>query len=205
MNSLYQDGRPEDEDAPNKFSELNRRGFLIAAAATVASTMIGCSPMQSNLAGGNKKWSTRIGNRSHKTYKSYLESLRLGRIAPDSVIEPHFRTRSGVRNSLPPKSLWKSMAPTLRVADQIAKRTGSPLDEVCSAYRSPTYNSRIGGASKSQHMRNTALDLKFECGSWAASKAARQLRSEGLFAGGIGIYNGFLHIDTRGANETWWG
>lgn len=98
------------------------------------------------------------------------------------------------------------MEPTLRVADELAKRLDAPLVRINSAYRSPRYNARIGGAaSHSQHLNNNALDLKFACGGSEAARLARRLRDEGAFVGGIGIYRNFVHLDTRGENVTWWG
>ena len=198
------------ESEASKFSQLSRRGFIFSAAASMVGTMASCSTPTSSLSAGRKRPNhlgrqPHLSNHSHLTYASYLESLRLKNVQTEKILAPHRRVRGNVRNHLPPKSLWGNMAPTLRVADEIARRTGAELTEVCSAYRSPSYNRYIGGASKSQHMRNTALDLKFACGSWQASKVARHLRDAGYFTGGVGIYSGFLHIDTRGENQTWWG
>jgi hypothetical protein len=51
----------------------------------------------------------------------------------------------------------------------------------------------------------TALD--FQVRGMAAPDVAQALRwlrdKEGLFTGGIGRYNSFTHIDTRGTNATW--
>ncbi|MFT4548021.1 MAG: hypothetical protein ACI8XO_000904 [Verrucomicrobiales bacterium] len=205
MNLSLQTRQPDSGgETPKNCSELRRRCFLMGAAAALAGSAISCSPSRSSLSGGKKKISFRGGVHSHPTYQSFLSALRLRNVPPERVMAPHFRKRGHVSNCVPPKVLWSNIAPTLRVANEIARRCRSPLEEICSAYRSPSYNRHIGGASKSQHMRNTALDLKFACGSWEASKIARQLRNEGYFAGGIGIYSGFLHIDTRGTNETWW-
>jgi lysozyme len=32
---------------------------------------------------------------------------------------------------------------------------------------------------------------------------AQQLRGEGLFSGGIGLYGSFVHVDVRGYNADW--
>ena len=186
------------------FRELNRRGFLLGSAAALASGLASCGPLEYRLgARSGRAQRTCVG--AHRTYDGFLASLRLRRIPVEMVLAPHGRTVRGVSNSLPPRKLWSDISPTLQVADKIAARLDSELVEINSAYRNPRYNRRVGGSSGSQHMLNTALDLKFACGPSKASKVARQLRDEGYFSGGIGIYRTFVHIDTRGTDETWCG
>ena len=177
-----------------------RRRFLIGSAAFLANSVIGATPAHALFL--RRRRDDRVPQFG---YHGYLASLRLRRITPEAVIEAHQKCRGKVSNCLPPKSLWANIKPVLRVADEMAKRLGAPPVRINSAYRSLAYNTRIGGAKSSQHLRNCALDLKFACGSSKASLVARQLREEGFFSGGIGIYSGFVHIDTRGTNETWWG
>jgi hypothetical protein len=188
-------------------SQLHRRDFLRVSAATLlAGTLASCSQSLSLTLRQGAGDSNLRRVRTHKTYQEFVASLKLEKISPDVILEPHFHTARGVRNSLPPKSLWANMEPTLRVADELAKRLGAPLVRINSAYRSPRYNARIGGAaSGSQHLNNNALDLKFACGASEVAHLARRLRDEGSFAGGIGIYRKFVHLDTRGENVTWWG
>ena len=140
------------------------------------------------------------------SYARFIYSLDLRYIFPLEVIRPHRTRRGGVRNGLPPQSLWENMAETLRVADEIRYRLGSPMLRINSAYRSPAYNAVCrGSATRSYHIQNCALDLVYRAGPWAAAKVARDLRSEGLFRGGIGVYRTFLHVDTRGHNVNWRG
>lgn len=84
---------------------------------------------------------------------------------------------------------------------------------VSSAYRTAVYNQRInggiGGAVKSQHVEGRALDLHpAVTGLKALQKlrgAAEVARREGLIRG-IGIYDNFVHVDTRpGKAATWSG
>lgn len=115
--------------------------------------------------------------------------------------------RKAVKNSPPPKKLWKNLVPTLRVVDDLRESFGKPCT-VLSSYRSPAYNRRVGGASRSQHLEFNALDITIK-GVSAKRVYERLLQwsSEGRFKGGIGYYpsSGFVHIDTRGRNATWWG
>ena len=139
-------------------------------------------------------------------YARFIYSLDLRYIFPIEVIRPHRARRGSVRNGLPPESLWEYMAETLQVADEIRSRLGSPMLRINSAYRNFAYNAACrGSATRSYHIQNCALDLVYRAGPWAATKVARDLRSEGLFRGGIGVYRTFLHLDTRGHNADWRG
>lgn len=156
-----------------------------------------------NLEGLPEEWVIRQGGEL-KAYASYLSSLRLQRLTPRQVIEAHAKKKGTVWNALPPRSMWKQMAPTLKVVDRVAIQIGQPVKEIVSAYRTPAYNARCSGAKKgSWHQANVAVDVKFGVGSSTIARTARSLRSHGLFQGGVGRYSGFTHIDTRGQNVDW--
>ncbi len=108
------------------------------------------------------------------------------------------------KNTYPPQSLWDNIAKTAVAIDTFRKRIGKPI-AITNAYRGPAYNACIGGATASQHMKFCALDFKVS--GMAAPDVAMALRvlrdREHLFIGGIGRYNSFTHIDTRGINATW--
>lgn len=139
------------------------------------------------------------------TYEEFLLSFHLRHIRPHEIIDPHRQTTRGIKNTLPPIELWPAMPATLFVADEIRERLGRPLRLITSAYRNPRYNRACGGASQSWHTKNCALDLVYEGGPRKAAEIARELRSEGFFEGGIGLYRTFIHIDTRGRNASWRG
>jgi hypothetical protein len=176
-----------------------------------------------SLKGDARRWKNRIANRlaaewegfhppdptprtleSEAEYTEFLATIPLRYITPEEVIRPHRNIRDVVANELPPRSYWRRMGKTLRVADEIRHRLGRPLYCINSAYRSPAYNAACPGtATWSYHMRNQALDLMFTGGSAAAAEVAKKLREEKFFRGGIGTYPNFIHIDTRGSNATW--
>ncbi|WP_209425811.1 caspase family protein [Pararhodobacter sp. SW119] len=110
------------------------------------------------------------------------------------------------KNQFPPSDLWMNIATTAQVLDRFRARLGKPIT-ITNAYRAPAYNACIGGASSSLHLRFNALDFKVS--GLSAIEAAQALRwmrdAEGAFNGGIGYYNSFVHIDTRGANVEWSG
>jgi lysozyme len=103
-------------------------------------------------------------------------------------------------NTDPPRALWPSLLAVVKVADEARHRLGRGL-RINSAYRNAAYNRAIGGASASIHMRGGALDLS---GSPATlHRILTEMRSEGLFRGGIGRYRTFVHVDVRGKNADW--
>ena len=136
-------------------------------------------------------------------YKQFLAGLRLRHFAPEEILRQADRTRGGVRNSIPPEELWDNIVPTLWIADIGRRALGTPVT-ITSAYRSEEYNQAVGGASRSQHKRNGALDL-VPPGATPADFfwVLQGLRAAGAFEGGLGLYSSFVHVDTRGENATW--
>lgn len=120
--------------------------------------------------------------------------------------EVFFRGGSNARlqtNTDPPRELWPNIIPTLRVLDALRVTLGVPI-ELTSIYRSPAYNRNIGGEKASFHMRFQACDFKAMTGKpkeWAAELL--DMRRQGVFKGGVGIYPTFIHVDTRGYNASW--
>lgn len=139
-----------------------------------------------------------------QSYAKYVRGLNLKNITPYMVLQPHFKTRGSVKNSLPPRSTWRKIGPTLKLVDKMSSKMGVPVKEISSAYRSPSYNRACRGNSKSYHMKNMALDIKFHGASPShVASVARRMRSDRDFKGGIGQYYSFVHVDTRGYNADW--
>jgi lysozyme len=106
-------------------------------------------------------------------------------------------------NTDPPAELWPNMERTAKVLDEARKRLGASI-RITSAYRSPAYNKRIGGVSNSTHVRFNATDL-VTAQPASLYLVLLDLRREGMFKGGLGLYRSFVHLDTRGHNATWRG
>lgn len=109
------------------------------------------------------------------------------------------------KNAYPPRGLWNNIAETAKVLDTFRHRVGKAI-VITNAYRTAAYNACLPDtAATSRHVVFNALDFKVE--NMAAPEAAMALRvlrdREGLFVGGIGRYNSFTHVDTRGSNATW--
>ena len=68
-----------------------------------------------------------------------------------------------------------------------------------SAYRTPDYNKKIGGATNSQHVKGKASDTV--CKGTSPLEVA--MFAEAMGMGGIGLYSSFTHIDTRDGKARW--
>ena len=84
--------------------------------------------------------------------------------------------------------------------ENFAKALGRPIT-LNSAYRSPEYNVKIGGAKKSMHVQRKAADVQ-----WGTSSVQGRVdmiqRAIDAGISGIGTYNGFMHVDI-GAKRQW--
>jgi len=95
----------------------------------------------------------------------------------------------------------KKLAKNLQV---IRDHIGKPV-RVISGYRSPSYNRRIGGARRSQHMLATAAAIKVTAMDPSAVKQVivELIHAGKIDSGGVGLYTTFTHYDTRGRNARW--
>lgn len=78
--------------------------------------------------------------------------------------------------------------------------------EITSAYRCPTYNSSVGGATGSRHSKGQAADIVVN----GVAPARVAACAEYIGVKGIGLYETakdgyFVHIDTRTAKSFWYG
>jgi len=68
-----------------------------------------------------------------------------------------------------------------------------------SAYRTPAWNAKVGGATNSQHVKGKASDTV--CKNTSPLEVAMYAEAMGM--GGIGLYSSFTHIDTRDGKARW--
>ena len=143
-----------------------------------------------------------------QAFRSFVQSLGLRHFSAEELLFMGASNAPGGscagRNHLPEQAKWHRIAATARMLDEIRHRLNAKCT-VLSGYRSPAYNSCIGGESASLHMEFNAIDFRCVSGTaaqWhAVAKAVRASTPD--FKGGIGKYSSFVHIDTRGTNANW--
>lgn len=72
---------------------------------------------------------------------------------------------------------------------------------VVSGYRTREHNSRVGGAPRSQHVLGTATDIRVS--GMTPLEVLKVVQKSGLQFGGIGLYDNFLHLDSRNGLARW--
>lgn len=107
-------------------------------------------------------------------------------------------------NTDPPEELWQNAIALTKLLQAIRQEFGAPV-RISSCYRSPAYNTCIGGATGSQHKQFTAADITIADGNTALSwhKRILAMQNAGVFVGGLGKYKTFVHVDVRGTNANW--
>lgn len=143
---------------------------------------------------------------NHAAFEAFIQGLGLRYFSASEFLVLGGQNNSGPcagKNYLPPSSLWPNIANTAQMIDEIRHRLNAPV-YITSGYRSPAYNSCIGGAAASQHMRFNALDWYCTSHSrayWRQTAEAVRASDMSRFNGFIDDYvNGnFVHIDTRHA------
>ena len=90
----------------------------------------------------------------------------------------------------------------VQVLQAIRSHFGKPVT-INSAYRTPTYNKKVGGETYSQHQYGTAADIVVSGVSPKDVAAYAETLLPGT--GGIGIYSTFTHIDCRAVKSRWKG
>lgn len=83
---------------------------------------------------------------------------------------------------------------------QIRERFGKPL-MITSGYRCPKHNASVGGTPNSRHTKGQAAD--FYISGIDPAEIAKYAESIGVK--GIGLYDYFVHIDTREVKSYWFG
>lgn len=95
---------------------------------------------------------------------------------------------------------------TALALENLTQDVGVSSFKINSGYRSPQYNSSIGGAKNSMHIQGRAFDIQL--GSIGNIKNFIRLAVKNGFTG-FGLYGSFIHIDTgrgrvwRGAKAAW--
>lgn len=116
----------------------------------------------------------------------------------DLQLSPHFRLSEFASKDGSDKVLVDDALVDL--LEQIREAAGGAVT-INSGYRSPAHNSDAGGVSNSQHLYGRAADIVV---SGASPLLVGQIAEYYLGRqGGIGVYNGFTHVDTRAIRSRW--
>ena len=82
--------------------------------------------------------------------------------------------RCGAEFAVPPAASWPAMVPTLRLlADLKARGELAGTVHVDSAWRDPAFNACAGGAPRSKHLGNGAIDLEWDAPPGAIDRLCR--------------------------------
>jgi uncharacterized protein YcbK (DUF882 family) len=139
----------------------------------------------------------------NESFTSWFSRQGFNNFTASELLSYFTRTRNGVRNSPPPRKLWHNILPPLRIVDSLRDEINKPII-ILSSYRSPSYNKAIGGAAASYHMQFCALDIaSSDISPSKIHSILYKWRKEKRFSGGLGLYENFVHIDTRGYNASW--
>ena len=93
------------------------------------------------------------------------------------------------------------IAPELVVILQKIRDHYGKAVNINSAYRTPTYNKKVGGATYSQHLYGTAADIRIN--GVKPKDLAAYIETLMPNYGGIGIYPTFVHVDIRKTKSRW--
>ena len=93
----------------------------------------------------------------------------------------------------------------IEILQKIREHFGKPVT-ITSAYRCPTHNKRVGGATGSYHSKGQAADIVVQ--GVSSREVAKYAESIGVL--GIGLYETasdgyFTHVDTRTYKSFWYG
>ena len=151
-------------------------------------------------------------------FKARIDSWPgLPNFSGDEVTRLLYNRCNGLQNSVPPSRVWDNIAPTLAVLQRLRTDLGTPIN-MTSVYRHPDYNTCVRGVPNSFHTLRTdnksmvAIDFYANSGNPRAwTRKLRSYRGQNFtnpatgrtftFAGGIGTYDTFTHVDTRGYNS----
>jgi uncharacterized protein YcbK (DUF882 family) len=140
-------------------------------------------------------------------YQGFLDAHGVGRVVPMPQLLHTVRNwrHCGDEFAVPPPATWPAIVPTLRLLAEL-RREGqlAGATRVASTWRSAAMNACAGGAARSRHLDNGAIDLDWDappdgvarlCAAWGTAG--------GRYAWGLGFYApDRIHLDTGGW-RTW--
>jgi len=103
-----------------------------------------------------------------------------------------------------PDEVYKNIQELAKNLQIIRDELQEPI-KINSAYRCENHNRKIGGSSKSQHVKGKAADIVVKnLSPDEVANALDNLQQGGFIkSGGLGRYDTFTHIDIRGTEARW--
>lgn len=95
------------------------------------------------------------------------------------------------------------VAPRLVMVLQTIRDHFGAAVTISSGYRTPQYNTQVGGVAHSQHCYGTAADIMIK--GQKPTDVAAYARKIMPDWGGVGIYSMFTHVDVRETKADWSG
>lgn len=114
----------------------------------------------------------------------------------DSKISNHFKIKEFQCND--GTDTIKIDLKLVALLEDIREYFGKPV-VISSAYRTSSYNKKVGGSTNSLHLYGQAADISI---SGIPPKKIAQY-AESLGVKGIGLYSTFVHVDTRSVKYYW--
>jgi len=103
-----------------------------------------------------------------------------------------------------PENVYKNIQELAENLQIIRDELQEPI-KINSAYRCENHNRKIGGTSKSQHVKGKAADIVVKnLTPDEVANALDNLQQGGFIkSGGLGRYDTFTHLDIRGTEARW--
>ena len=89
------------------------------------------------------------------TFEEFIENLQLRYFKPHELLV----STEKPGNTKPPREMWGNIVPTLLILDKLRAHLETPI-YLCSVYRAPDYNKKVGGVPCSQHQAFSAVDFR---------------------------------------------
>jgi len=108
-----------------------------------------------------------------------------------------FKCRDG---TAVPKQLYKNVQSLMDKLETLRTVLGDRPIYISSAYRHEKYNAKIGGVKDSQHIVAKAADIRVK---GLNSTQVYTVADKVFYDGGVGVYDGFVHVDVRTKKARW--
>lgn len=102
-------------------------------------------------------------------------------------------------SKLSPNAVKENIRRLMWRLEALRTKLGNNPIKLTSGFRYYTYNKKIGGANNSQHIYGKAADISVR--NVSPEKVYKAARESSF--GGLGLYNSFVHVDTRNYVARW--